>query len=73
MSEKTTYIAGLYLRLSKDDDGRTESISIGTQRDILVDYCNKNGIAICNKKRPAPMVQAKSLVLKYTRLGTHLG
>jgi len=46
MSEKTTYTAGLYLRLSKDDDGRTESVSIGTQRDILTDYCNENGFTI---------------------------
>lgn len=46
MSEKTTYTAGLYLRLSKDDDGRNESVSIGTQRDILTDYCNKNGFTI---------------------------
>lgn len=46
MSEKTTYIAGLYLRLSKDDDGRSESVSIGTQRDILTDYCNENGFKI---------------------------
>ena len=46
MSEEITYNAGLYLRLSKDDDGRNESVSIGTQRDILTDYCSKNGFAI---------------------------
>lgn len=46
MLEETTYSAGLYLRLSKDDDGRNESISIGTQRDILTDYCSKKGFAI---------------------------
>ena len=46
MFEETTYSAGLYLRLSKDDDGRNESVSIGTQRDILTDYCNKNGFRI---------------------------
>ena len=46
MSEEITYSAGLYLRLSKDDDGRNESISIGTQRDILTDYCNDNNIPI---------------------------
>ena len=46
MLEERTYTAGLYLRLSKDDDGRNESVSIGTQRDILTDYCNANGIAI---------------------------
>ena len=46
MSEEIIYTAGLYLRLSKDDDGRNESVSIGTQRDILTDHCNKNGFAI---------------------------
>ena len=46
MLEQHTYSAGLYLRLSKDDDGRNESISIGTQRDILTDYCNENGFTI---------------------------
>lgn len=46
MTEEITYTAGLYLRLSKDDDGRNESVSIGTQRDILTDYCNENGFSI---------------------------
>ena len=46
MFEETTYTAGLYLRLSKDDDGRSESVSIGTQRDILTDYCNEHNIPI---------------------------
>ena len=31
MQENNTYRAGLYLRLSKDDDIDGESISIGTQ------------------------------------------
>lgn len=39
MQENTVYKAGLYLRLSKDDEQHSESISIGTQRSILVDYC----------------------------------
>ena len=47
MSTEITCNAGLYLRLSKDDDGRSESVSIGTQRDILTDYCNQNGFEIC--------------------------
>ena len=47
MSEKITYSAGLYLRLSKDDDGRSESVSIGTQRAILTDYCNEHNIPVC--------------------------
>ena len=46
MSEENIYSAGLYLRLSKDDDGRSESVSIGTQRDILTDYCNEHNIPI---------------------------
>ena len=37
------YIVGLYLRLSKDDDQSGESISIGTQRSILIDYCLRMG------------------------------
>ena len=46
MLTERTYTAGLYLRLSKDDDGRNESVSIGTQRDILTDYCNEHGFVI---------------------------
>jgi DNA invertase Pin-like site-specific DNA recombinase len=38
--QSNTYNAGLYLRLSKDDDVDSESTSIGTQRAILTDYCN---------------------------------
>ena len=34
MQENNTYRAGLYLRLSKDDDIDGESISIGTQELI---------------------------------------
>ena len=37
------YIVGLYLRLSKDDDQSGESVSIGTQRSILIDYCLRMG------------------------------
>ena len=46
MQEKTTYIAGLYCRLSKDDENCEESVSIGTQRSILTDYCLQNGYRI---------------------------
>ena len=42
MQENKTYTAGLYLRLSKDDEQQGESVSIGTQRSILMDYCNAN-------------------------------
>ena len=46
MQDNTMYRAGLYLRLSKDDDLDGESLSIGTQRSILVDYCQENQIEI---------------------------
>lgn len=42
MQNNTAYKAGLYLRLSKDDDSDGESLSIGTQRAILIDYCQTN-------------------------------
>lgn len=46
MQENTTYIAGLYCRLSKDDEQRGESVSIGTQKSILTDYCREHQYAI---------------------------
>lgn len=46
MQENCIYKAGLYLRLSKDDEQEGESVSIGTQRSILTDYCNKEGYTI---------------------------
>ena len=39
MQENITYSAVLYPRLSKDDEQHGESVSIGTQRSILIDYC----------------------------------
>lgn len=39
MQDNIQYSAGLYLRLSKDDEQQGESVSIGTQRSILTDYC----------------------------------
>lgn len=47
MQDNTIYDAGLYLRLSQEDDQRGESISIGTQRMILTDYCQKKGYRVC--------------------------
>lgn len=38
--------AGLYMRLSKDDEGSGESASISTQRDILRAYAGQNGITV---------------------------
>lgn len=46
MQSNGIYTAGLYLRLSKDDDRSGESMSIGTQRSILTDYCNANRFQI---------------------------
>ena len=46
MQENNSYSAGLYLRLSKDDEQQGESVSIGTQRSILTDYCRANGFRI---------------------------
>ena len=40
------YSAGLYCRLSKDDEQNGESVSIGTQRSILTDYCLQHGYSI---------------------------
>ena len=36
------YHVGIYCRLSKDDDRPGESMSIETQRSMLMDYCEKN-------------------------------
>ena len=46
MQSNTTYTAGLYLRLSKDDEQAGESVSIGTQRAILLDHCQKQGYSV---------------------------
>ena len=46
MDIEKKYVAGLYCRLSKDDDLRGESLSIGTQRSILTEYCLSQGIEV---------------------------
>ena len=46
MNNQTNYRTALYCRLSKDDDQSGESISIGTQRAILEDYCREQGYSI---------------------------
>lgn len=46
MQQTTTFKAGLYLRLSKDDERQGESVSIETQRAILTDYCIAHGFTI---------------------------
>ena len=46
MQNDIQYNAGLYLRLSKDDEQAGESVSIGTQRAILTDYCEAHQFSI---------------------------
>ena len=46
MNIPTNYRAAIYCRLSKDDDQNSESVSIGTQRAILEDYCREQRYAI---------------------------
>lgn len=46
MKNPINYHAALYCRLSKDDDQSGESVSIGTQRAILEDYCLEQGYLI---------------------------
>lgn len=45
MVNKKMYIAGLYMRLSRDD-GNSESSSITTQRKILQAYAKENGFIV---------------------------
>ena len=40
------YQVGIYCRLSKDDNQPGESMSIGTQRAIMEDYCKDHGYSI---------------------------
>ncbi len=44
--EKIKYSAALYMRLSKDDDGVSESSSITTQRKMLRTYAMENGFEV---------------------------
>ena len=46
MKSKASYRAGLYCRLSKDDDQQGESVSIATQRAILTEYCKNQEFEI---------------------------
>lgn len=46
MQDNKDYRVGLYLRLSSDDETQGESVSIGTQRDILTDFCQEEGYQI---------------------------
>lgn len=44
MSGAGPWRAGLYMRLSKDDEAKAESASIGTQRQILKSFAESSGI-----------------------------
>ena len=46
---KQQYNTALYLRLSRDDELKGESGSIGTQRDILTQYCMEQNLRIVGK------------------------
>lgn len=41
-----TYRAGVYCRLSKNDDNPGESTSIETQRSIVLDYCAEHNFQV---------------------------
>ena len=45
-SMNTTVNAGLYMRLSVEDETNNESTSIQTQRAMLTDYCREKGFCI---------------------------
>ena len=40
--QKAIYSAGIYLRLSREDGDKTESDSISNQRELLIDFLNRN-------------------------------
>ena len=46
---KQQYNTALYLRLSRDDELKGESGSIGTQRDILTQYCKEQNLHIAGE------------------------
>ena len=47
--EQQRYKAGIYLRLSRDDDMQGESGSISTQRALLTQYCKENNFHIADE------------------------
>ena len=46
MAQTLSYAAGLYMRLSKDDEGSSESSSISTQRNILREFAKAHNITV---------------------------
>ncbi len=49
LEKQGLFRAGLYLRLSKDDEGPGESASISTQRDILKAYAREQEICVAEE------------------------
>lgn len=47
--EQQSYRAGIYLRLSRDDDMQGESGSISTERALLTQYCKENNFKIADE------------------------
>ena len=56
MRPSSTYRAALYMRLSKDDEGASESASISTQRKMLRNYAQENGFAIYDEYVDATVI-----------------
>jgi DNA invertase Pin-like site-specific DNA recombinase len=46
MSSQRVYNAGIYLRLSRDDNNGSESMSIANQRDMLTEYVQNAGFKL---------------------------
>jgi len=83
------YRAALYMRLSKDDEGTTESTSITTQRKMLRNYAQENGYAVVDEyiddgwsgtnfdrpdfKRMIADIEAKKINMVITKDFSHLG
>ena len=65
MKPKSTYHAALYMRLSRDDDGATESASISTQRKMLRSYAAEHGFVVYEEYVDAAVIIGlKTLRLK---------
>ena len=45
--EKDKKATALYCRLSKDDGSNSESLSIRTQKAMLMEYATRNGFGNC--------------------------
>ncbi len=65
---KQQYNTALYLRLSRDYELKSESGSIGTQRDILTQYCNEQNLCIINEYvyiKLQSLIQHRGIIKKY--------